>query len=393
MNKKNNLLTDNRFGALTGDATMEGIREVANPVMTPSMGGRISRGLNAVGGSIKKNPNTTAYFLGRAAQAVMGPFQDTSAALAGGLGAEMAQGRAYTRAMKEVLAGKPLESVEDASILTPQQQMTIMEHAEKVGARKEDTEIRRNEFDLAVKRLRDSNRNAAADRLLEERRLKLAENTTMTPEQKRKLELDLLDKQYENDRRLSVLRGRIAKETTMAGQDLEILSRIGSSLMGDLIQSGMYEDDEALLSAFKSGMNTMYTGLGKDAPFKVEEVKPEGEPTADTGTSKPEPKLKPFASQEEFDRMTRKTNIAPGDISGLSHAPFDQLTAVREKIPNLLKEGVGSSKDKPLVVPDASLLKDIPDGTYITSGMDITTGKPQIGLVKDGKILTVEETE
>lgn len=90
-----------------------------------------------------KSP-TTGYVLGKAAQAVMGPYQNSTAAQMGKLGEEMSVAQAHKVTMSKLLAGEDLSAIPESRILAPEQMQTILDTSDRV---------RKNKVDLATLRV------------------------------------------------------------------------------------------------------------------------------------------------------------------------------------------------------------------------------------------------
>lgn len=96
--------------------------------------------------SVTKTKSNTrsnvANMLGKAAQAVMGPYQDNVVAQLGGLGAQLAQRKVYSDTVSRLLAGEDISNI-DTRILDPEQitaAMNIKDQA--VKSRLADSELR-----------------------------------------------------------------------------------------------------------------------------------------------------------------------------------------------------------------------------------------------------------
>ena len=90
-----------------------------------------------------KSP-TAGYVLGKAAQAVMGPYQNSTAAQMGKLGEEMSVAQAHKVTMSKLLAGEDLSAIPESRILAPEQMQTILDTSDRV---------RKNKVDLATLRV------------------------------------------------------------------------------------------------------------------------------------------------------------------------------------------------------------------------------------------------
>jgi hypothetical protein len=111
------------------------------------------------GGANKKsrllgmNRNVLGHALGRGAQAIMGKqYEGSPAAMLGGLGAEMNQSQAYASTARKLLAGEPLESIPEASILAPEQLTIALDTSERTGAGRHTRQMDRLDYELKLRK-------------------------------------------------------------------------------------------------------------------------------------------------------------------------------------------------------------------------------------------------
>ena len=97
-------------------------------------------------GRLNDTPGTTlSYVLGKTAQAIAGRWQDAPFAQVGAVGADIAQKKAADVTLKKVLAGEPLESISEASILGGEETRAILNEARmQETARVENSQKRVN---------------------------------------------------------------------------------------------------------------------------------------------------------------------------------------------------------------------------------------------------------
>lgn len=159
--------------------------------------------------------NTVGYALGRGAQAVMGEFKDSPAALLGGLGAELNQDEAFRSTARRLLAGEDLEGINEASILSPEQLIVAVETADKRKMSQHKIASDRLDYELKLKQLGLSqaefnSRMAQWDKefglkqretAVAERKQDLAEKTTPTPEQEHTNALERIEASGEQTRK------------------------------------------------------------------------------------------------------------------------------------------------------------------------------------------------
>jgi hypothetical protein len=93
------------------------------------------------------------YALGKAAQAVMGPFQSTPAAMLGGLGAEMNQNQAYKSTIKKLLAGESFENIPESAILAPEMLTIVQDTVEKTTQGKHNRMMDRQKYEIELRKM------------------------------------------------------------------------------------------------------------------------------------------------------------------------------------------------------------------------------------------------
>jgi len=202
-------------------------------------------------GWLEENKLLLSSMLGKAGQAIMGPYQETWQARLGGAAAEMAEGQAYQQTVSKLLAGEPIESIAAARVLSPpafKEAMAAKTEADKVKFAETADEQRRqlafDKYQLSLDKARaagditgaeytrrlkireeelELRRKGEARAVAEEERKVAAEERILTPERKIELKVDLEKKlrelgapEKERDRMVSaasrVYTSLIAKE-------------------------------------------------------------------------------------------------------------------------------------------------------------------------------------
>jgi len=229
------------------------------------------------------------YVLGRAAQAIMGPYQNSPAALLGGVGAELSQQEAQRRTAARLLAGENLEDIEEASVLSPQQQQIVLGQAAERRKQKfeEATMETKLRFEAKKLGLDEKATNAYVDEKLASLGLikkqtegyesPAAARAANTAAQKELIGAEGAEtrktEEVRHANRMKELEKSIAGEISTIVKRGEIDEEQGKSLTKKYlgaakILSRFIRDEDELNQAAKEMVNSMDIGEGKEPSFK-----------------------------------------------------------------------------------------------------------------------------
>jgi len=329
------------------------------------------------------------YVLGRAAQAIMGPYQNSPAALLGGVGVELSQQEAQRRTAARLLAGENLEDIEEASVLSPQQQQIVLgQAAERRKQNFEETKFK-TEMEARWKELLMKGtltEAEVADLRARARFTNLQAEGYESPAEKRKADTaaqkELIGFQGQEARLTELEKHgyRMEEINAEAGSAMARLERgaalseegeAGLRKQFDRIYLGLLEADvepkEAAAITMKT-MNDLATTRNKDKIFNIEEP-------AATPTTEGAPK-KVYRTQEEFDKRDAVEPKPEKPAASWTDKLDPNTTAFfpvpKDPRPDWLKrvedEGYGT-KDMPVLIvsPKKEQLKWLKDGTYIAN--------------------------
>lgn len=389
-------------GALTPDPYRLDV-----PVASPAGGSNASSliaGVRKAAGAIKDSFGPShampraGYTLGRAAQAIMGPYQNSPAALLGGVGAELSQQEAQRRTAARLLAGENLEDIEEASVLSPQQQQIVLGQAAERRKQKfeEATMETKLRFEAKKLGLDEKATNAYVDEKLAslgliKKQTEGYESPAAARAAQAAVETQHIKERGDQQVRIAEVEqnGAMARLNRGAPITKEDEGKIGTQfqkLILGILGTGEVEPKEATNLTMEL-MNKLAVAQGKEPIFKIEE------PVAAASGATTEEKPRVFKSQKEFDNRNavepKPEKPAASWTDKLDPNTTAYYPVAKDRRPdwliNVEDHGYGT-KDKPVLIinPKPEQLKWLKDGTYIANR------NGQVFIVRGGQLYASE---
>lgn len=336
------------------------------------------------------------YMLGRAAQAIMGPYQNSPAALLGGVGVELSQQEAQRRTAARLLAGENLEDIEEASVLSPQQQQIVLGQAAERRKQKFDEATMETKLRFEAKKLGMDERST--DAYVQEKLASLGlikkqtegyESPPAARAAQAEVESRLIRERGDQQVRVAEVeqRGAMARLNRGAQITKEEKDGIGkqfSDLFLGILGTREVEPKDATNLTMEL-MNKLSELKGGKPIFEIEE------PVA-TPITEGAPK-KVYRTQEEWDKRDEKApkpeKPAPSWTDKLGPNTTAFFPVPKDPRPDWLKrvedEGYGT-KEKPVLIisPKKEQLKWLKDGTYIANR------NGEVFIVRGGQLYAAE---
>jgi len=327
------------------------------------------------------------YVLGRAAQAIMGPYQNSPAALLGGVGAELSQQEAQRRTAARLLAGENLEDIEEASVLSPQQQQIVLGQAAERRKQKFDEATMETKLRFEAKKLGMDER--ATDAYVQEKLASLGlikkqtegyESPAAARAAQAEVESRLIRERGDQQVRVAEVErdgamSRLKQGHTWAQEEKGEIGKQFTDLFLGILGTREVEPKDAT-NLTMGLMNKLSELKGGQPLFEIEE------PVAPLTTEAPK---KVYRTQEEWDKRDEK---APKPTKGYMVQTVGYgfpVSVPKDPRPNWLRlvedQGYGT-ENKEVVISnpsDFNKLHWLPDGTYvILNGQRVVVkgGKP-----------------
>ena len=380
----------------------------AGGVNASSMIAGARRGLfNAIGSGLKTMVTPSAYntdkamprlgyALGRAAQAIMGPYQSSPAALLGGVGAELSQQEAQRRTAARLLAGENLEDIKEASVLSPQQQQIVLRQAAERRKQKFDEATMETKLRFEAKKLGMDER--ATDAYVQEKLASLGlikkqtegyESPAAARAAQAEVESRLIRERGDQQVRVAEVErdgamSRLKQGHTWAQEEKGEIGKQFTDLFLGILGTREVEPKDAT-NLTMGLMNKLSELKGGQPLFEIEE--PAATPTTEGAPKKVYRTQKEYDKRDAVEPKPEKPAASWTDKLGPNTTAY--YPVAKDSRPdwliNVEDHGYGT-KNKPVLIinPKPEQLKWLKDGTYIANK------NGQVFIVRGGQLYASE---